>query len=244
LPPVAVLRVEGLRKAFASGRSASLSCGLGGVTLHAIRGEILGIFGPSGCGKTTLLRCVAGLMRADSGSVVWFGTLFRGGGCLPELSFVPSKPDYYPFLTAPDALEYHVDADVGAPQSRRSAILDALRSVGLGTVLHMQVRELYASQVAAIAVAEALASKPKVIAIDGALDTADLRESIAIKSALAAFANSGGTVVVASRRAETFDGLATRVLRMEEGRIAAQAAPASTFGSAPIEQERSAMLSR
>jgi ABC-type multidrug transport system ATPase subunit len=228
------LGVEGLCKAFPSYRRPSLTFGLAGVTLNAFRGEVLGICGPPGCGKTTLLRCIAGLMRADSGSIVWFGALFRGGGCLPGLSFVPSKPDYYPFLTAPDALEYHVDSEVGAPEARRSAILEALRSVGLGTVLHMQVRELFASQITAIAIAEALASNPKVIVIDGALDTADVRESIAIKSALISFAESAGTVIISSRRLDTFDGVAMRVLRMEEGRIAAQAAPTSASGSARI----------
>src|SRR5680860_635588 len=38
-------------------------------------GEVMGVLGPSGCGKTTLLRVVAGLQPADSGDVLWGGSL-------------------------------------------------------------------------------------------------------------------------------------------------------------------------
>ena len=42
---------------------------LGGVDLGVAQGEFVSLLGPSGCGKTTLLRIVAGLLAADSGSV-------------------------------------------------------------------------------------------------------------------------------------------------------------------------------
>src|SRR4051812_23742654 len=41
-----------------------------GVSLDIRRGEFFSLLGPSGCGKTTLLRMIAGLERADGGSIV------------------------------------------------------------------------------------------------------------------------------------------------------------------------------
>ena len=57
------VRVEHLRKTF--GRTTAL----GDINLSISDGELLALLGPSGCGKTTLLRCIAGLTRPDSGSV-------------------------------------------------------------------------------------------------------------------------------------------------------------------------------
>ena len=39
------------------------------LNINLEKGEILGITGPSGCGKTTLLRCICGLEKLDSGSI-------------------------------------------------------------------------------------------------------------------------------------------------------------------------------
>jgi ABC-type multidrug transport system ATPase subunit len=213
------LRVNRLHKTFPSDRTAALTPLLSDVTFHACRHEILGICGPEGCGKTTLLRCIAGLVRADSGSIVWFGTRFPGGGCLPGLSYVPNAPDYYPFLTVRDALEYHVDIDVGAPGSRSAAINDALSSVGLGDLIDAHVRDLHRSQLVAVALAVALASAPRAVVIDNTLDSTQTQELRHIGNALAMFAASGGTVIITSRRADIVAALANRLLMMESGRI-------------------------
>jgi len=42
---------------------------LHGLTFAAPAGRITGLLGPSGCGKTTLMRCVVGLQKIDSGTV-------------------------------------------------------------------------------------------------------------------------------------------------------------------------------
>jgi NitT/TauT family transport system ATP-binding protein len=236
------LRVEQLHKAFPSDSIPALAPRLSDVTFHACRHEILGVCGPAGCGKTTLLRCVAGLMRADSGSIVWFGARFPGDGCLPGLSYLPSAPDYYPFLTVLDALEYHVDIDIGAPACRSAAITDALRSVGLGDHCDAHVRELNQSKVVALALAEALASSPRAIVIDGTLDSTQRRELLGIGNALVAFAGAGGTVIIASRRADIVAMLANRFLVMESGRIVGEstnvAQLSSTSEDAVREDER------
>lgn len=215
-----VLRVDGLHKSFSSGKGGALVAALWDIELSATRHEIVGLCGSAASGKTTLFRCISGLMRPDSGSVFWFGSRFHGGGCLPGLSFVPQAPDYYPFLTARDALEYHVDDDGAPPVVRRGAIADALCSVGLGDELDTPVRELDKSQVAALSVAEALASSPRVILIDSTLDSIDSQTINPVINALAAFSLGGGTTLVATRSLDLLAGLAARVLRLESGRIA------------------------
>jgi ABC-2 type transport system ATP-binding protein len=217
------LRVDGLHKAFHSGNNASLANAVSDVSLHACSSEILGICGASGSGKTTLLRCIAGLMRADTGRILWFGSRFRGGGCLPGLSYVPNAPDYYPFLTARDALEYHVDRDI-AGVGRAHAILAALHSVGLAQFVDSPVRAFDQSKIAALAVAEALASSPRAIVVDSTLDAIEPRQLLAVDNALSAFAIAGGTAIVASRRIEILTAIASRTLWIEAGMIGGEPA--------------------
>ena len=68
---------------------------LRGVSLSAARGELVAIIGPNGAGKTTLLTILAGITRADSGSV----TPASGG-----VGWVPQQPALYGKLTVAENL--------------------------------------------------------------------------------------------------------------------------------------------
>src|ERR671912_3061255 len=60
----AIIRIEGLRKAYANGFEA-----LKHVDLDIRRGEILALLGPNGAGKTTLISIVCGIVNATTGTV-------------------------------------------------------------------------------------------------------------------------------------------------------------------------------
>jgi ABC-2 type transport system ATP-binding protein len=61
----AIIRIEGLRKAYANGVEA-----LKGVDLDIRKGEILALLGPNGAGKTTLINIVCGIVTATGGQVL------------------------------------------------------------------------------------------------------------------------------------------------------------------------------
>jgi NitT/TauT family transport system ATP-binding protein len=61
------VRVEGVRRAFASRRGAVVA--LEGMSLRAAPREVVAVVGPSGCGKSTLLELICGLQRPDGGTV-------------------------------------------------------------------------------------------------------------------------------------------------------------------------------
>ena len=87
-------------------RSFGATPALRGVDVAVGPGEIVAVTGPSGCGKSTLLHCLAGILRADEGQVVYrdqdiglwseaarsrlrrtdFGVLFQFGQLVPELT--------------------------------------------------------------------------------------------------------------------------------------------------------------
>ena len=68
LEPVQTLQVEDLCFGYDSERPI-----LSGVSLHACRGEIVGIVGPSGCGKSTLLKLLLRFWQKDGGTIAYNG---------------------------------------------------------------------------------------------------------------------------------------------------------------------------
>src|SRR5262249_55769201 len=67
MPVTELMRVSGLTKRY--GDLAALT----EINFVIVRGEILGLIGPNGSGKTTLLACLAGMLPADAGTVIWDG---------------------------------------------------------------------------------------------------------------------------------------------------------------------------
>lgn len=68
VPGDVILSVEGLTKAYRSGRKAAAAV-LENFSMEIRAGEVVGLVGRSGCGKTTLARCIMGLEKPDAGSI-------------------------------------------------------------------------------------------------------------------------------------------------------------------------------
>lgn len=219
---MSVLSIRSLRKSF---RFGSRDCvqrreALRGVDLDVDQGEILGIVGDKGCGKTTLLLCVAGLLRCDSGSIHWYGKRLAGGGGLPGLVYVPPVPTYYPFLTVRDVLSRHARRDRVRFGCAR-AIEDLSQRVLLAGRLAAPVGALEVSELKRLAVARAIIEEPQVILLDGTLDALDDDVSL-VRGAIEEEATThGSTLIVASRQAGVVASTATRIVVMDTGRVAA-----------------------
>jgi ABC-2 type transport system ATP-binding protein len=210
------LSIRSLRKSFRFGHRNAVQRreALRGVDLDVEPGEIIGIVGDSGCGKTTLLLCAAGLLRPDSGSIHWNGKRVAGGGRLPDLVYVPAVPTYYPFLTVRDVLSRHARRD------STHRIEDLSDRASLTGRLTTSVRALETSDLKLLAIAQAIAEKPKIIVLDGTLDALDERGS-PIKQAIEDEATNGTTLIVASRYASVVSRAATRIVVMDGGRVTA-----------------------
>lgn len=98
--PGAPMKVRGIQKRFGAFTA------LDNVSLDVAAGELVCLLGPSGCGKTTLLRCIAGLERQDSGE------LYLGSR---DVSLLPPQARDYGILFQSYALfpNLTVEANIG-----------------------------------------------------------------------------------------------------------------------------------
>ena len=159
-----MLRVEGLGKRF--GDTAVFDA----VSLQLARGEFVALLGESGVGKSTLLNCIAGLDRADSGSVRVAGTelaTLDDDGCArlrrQQLGFVFQAFHVLPHLTVAENVSLPLRLLRRPDETRVAAMLDAVGLGGLGARLPAQ---LSGGQLQRVAIARAVVHAPALILAD------------------------------------------------------------------------------
>lgn len=173
----ALIRINGLGKRFSS-RSGEVVTALSGVNLSIADNEFISVVGPSGCGKTTLLRILAGLERASSGTVHCSGELVTEPR--PDAGVVFQQAVLLPWNTVLDnvLLPAQLKGDTSATTIARAESL--LAFMGLKDFARKYPFELSGGMQQRASICRALMRDPKVLLMDepfGALD-AMTRESM------------------------------------------------------------------
>ena len=159
------------------------------VNLSLSAGEIGVLIGPSGCGKTTLLRAVAGLERASSGSITIANRVVSSLEDGEVREHVAPEDRRIGMVFQDYALFPHLDVakNVGfglrhlAKVERKKRVLQVLMLVGLAGQQHRFPHELSGGQQQRVALARALAPKPALLLLDEPFSNLDveLRERLA-----------------------------------------------------------------
>jgi sulfate transport system ATP-binding protein len=166
------IRVENIKKNFGSFSA------LNDVTLDFPTGELVALLGPSGCGKTTLLRIIAGLETADSGSVLLDG-LDASDTHVRErqVGFVFQHYALFRHMTVFDNVAFglRVKPKKLRPNETeiKKRVMELLQLVQLDWLADRFPPQLSGGQRQRIALARALAVEPRVLLLDepfGALD--------------------------------------------------------------------------
>ncbi|HAX23288.1 MAG TPA: ABC transporter ATP-binding protein [Hydrogenophaga sp.] len=155
-----------------------------GVSFGLRAGDIGVLIGPSGCGKTTLLRAVAGLERASSGSITLQGETVSDGQ-----HHMPAEQRRIGMVFQDYALFPHLDIarNVGfgiaklSRNEREKRVAEVLKLVGLDGMQARYPHELSGGQQQRVALARALAPRPRLLLLDEPFSNldVDLRERLA-----------------------------------------------------------------
>ncbi|HVZ43244.1 MAG TPA: sulfate ABC transporter ATP-binding protein [Ramlibacter sp.] len=148
------------------------------VSLDIDPGELVALLGPSGCGKTTLLRIIAGLETADTGSIFFSGEDTTGVHVRErQVGFVFQHYALFRHMTVFENVAFGLRVKPRAQRPRESEIRtkvhELLRLVQLDWLAERFPSQLSGGQRQRIALARALAVEPKVLLLDepfGALD--------------------------------------------------------------------------
>ena len=203
---------------------------VGEVTVHALRGvsfeiaagEFVVLLGPSGSGKSTLLNILGGLDVATAGSVRWRDHDLSHAGekeltryRREHVGFVFQFYNLIPSLTARENVELVTDI-VAAPMQAS----EALTLVGLAERQDHFPAQLSGGEQQRVAIARALAKRPECLLCDEPTGALDIETGRVVLSALARANRELGTTTVVITHNATIAGMADRVLRLADGRIA------------------------
>jgi ABC-2 type transport system ATP-binding protein len=164
-------------------------------TLHLPPGRIAALVGPNGAGKSTLLHLAVGLLRPDEGTVRVFGRDPRDGAAvLAEVGFVAQDTPLYRDFTAAELIKMG-----GKLNSRWDAALARDRLAQLGIVPDKPVGKLSGGQRAQVALALALAKRPRLLLLDEPIAALDpLARHEFMQTLMGAVAETGTSVLLSS----------------------------------------------
>lgn len=187
-----IIRTRNLQRVFKSGDTEVHA--VDGVSLDIQRGTMTAIVGRSGAGKTTLLNLISGLDAPTDGHV-WINkvNIFKLSEAdrlrlrRQQIGFIFQNFGLLPLLTARENVAVPLRMR-GIPREKREVRVDkALKWVGLEQRMHHRPYELSGGEQQRVAVARALAARPKIILADeptGQLDTQTGRQVLDIMRTL------------------------------------------------------------
>jgi putative ABC transport system ATP-binding protein len=162
-------------------KTFGLTPALAGAEFEIVAGELVAIMGPSGSGKSTLLHCLAGIVRPDSGRVLYGGrdltamsdtersALRRG-----QFGFVFQFGQLVPELTCLENVALPLRLNGIKRRTAEQQALDWLDRLEVDDVAGKRPGEASGGQGQRVAVARALVTRPRVVFADeptGALDS-------------------------------------------------------------------------
>jgi len=197
-----IVEIKGLSKSYVRG-SQTIPV-LEDITFSIDEGEFLALMGPSGSGKSTLLNLIAGIDRADSGSVIIGGVditvlsetelaQWRAG----NVGFIFQFYNLIPVLTAFENVELPLLLTGLSKKERREHVEMALRVVSLEDRMDHYPGQLSGGQQQRVAIARAVVTDPVILVADeptGDLDRVSAKEILQLMDRLNT--ESGKTIIM------------------------------------------------
>jgi ABC-2 type transport system ATP-binding protein len=200
-----VLVVRGITKRFGA-RTA-----VGGVDFDVGRGELLAIIGPNGAGKTTLLSILAGVARADD------GTLGTPGGEAGRIGWVPQHAAVYSKLTVAQNLRLFARLEqVADPQDAVERMLD---QTDLRARADDELGRLSGGNRQRVNIAVGLLADPAVLLLDEPSAALDPRQRQRLWAFINELTDAGTSIVFATHDIAEAERHADRLLVLADGEL-------------------------
>jgi multiple sugar transport system ATP-binding protein len=165
---LATIRVEDVEKTYRGSKV------LNRVSFTVSDGEFSVLLGPSGCGKTTLLRCIAGLERPDSGHI-YIGEemvdLIPPGQ--RDIAMVFQTVSLFPHMTVADNISFPLKMRGSSVQAMGDKVREVAKLLSIEGLLDKAPRELSGGEQQRVEIGRAIAREPKAFLMDEPLSSLD-----------------------------------------------------------------------
>jgi putative ABC transport system ATP-binding protein len=197
-----------------------------GVTLDFREAEFTAIVGPSGSGKTTLLNLLGGLDNPTSGEIVIDGVNLAGLKSsdlidfrMRNIGFVFQSYNLIPVLTARENIEFIMSLRKMNKKVRNERSDDLLKAIGLIERAESRPSKLSGGQQQRIAVARALASRPKFVLADEPTANLDSKSAATLLEIMETLNHREKITFIFSTHDPRVMKMAHRIITLEDGKV-------------------------
>src|SRR6201994_379476 len=194
---------------------------LKGVSFTVEEGEFFGLLGPNGAGKTTLISILAGLARADEGSIA-----VRGHDVVDDfrnarraLGVVPQELVFDPFFTVRETLR--IQSGYYGLRNNDAWIDEIMANLDLTDKADANMRALSGGMKRRVLVAQALVHRPPVIVLDEPTAGVDVELRQTLWKFISRLNSEGHTIVLTTHYLEESESLCDRIAMLRRGEVVA-----------------------
>jgi branched-chain amino acid transport system ATP-binding protein len=211
------------------------------VSLEIAQGERFGLIGPNGSGKTTLINCISGLLRNESGKIVFNQKEISR---LPpykrtRLGIARSFQVPRPFhsmtvlenLLVPSAYVVHLKDSEGEAKG-----MEILKGMGLVDKAHILASQLSQVELRKLELARAMAAKPQLLISDEAMAGLAGNEVDEVLDILFKLNESGITIIMIEHIMQAVMRFSQRVVCLDAGKIICEGTPASIVQNPEVQK--------
>ena len=198
------------------------------VSFSLKKGEIMCILGPNGAGKSTLIKCIAGILKPDNGSVFIQGedTVSLGvRGIARSIGYVPQQNEVvFPFtvldfVVMGRAPHLSMFASPGTEDIKLAK--ESLATVGISDLAERPVAKLSGGQSQMVLIARALVQKPALLLLDEPTSHLDFGNQILVLETVQKLASLGMSIVMNTHMPDHAFLLGDRAAALSGGRLVA-----------------------
>lgn len=236
-----MLEIKGISKKYKTGDF--IQTALDKVDLTLRDNEFVAILGPSGSGKTTLLNIIGGLDRYDEGDLVINGRSTKNYSDRDwdtyrnhTIGFVFQSYNLIPHQSVLENVAIALTIGGISGSKRKEMAKEALDKVGLTEHLHKRPNQLSGGQMQRVAIARALVNNPDIVLADEPTGALDTETGLQVMELLKEVAKDR-LVVMVTHNPELADEYATRIIKIQDGRIHEDSNPVKEEEKVSAEEE-------
>ena len=219
------VRVENLVKQWGDFRAVN------GVSFEASEGTLTVLLGPSGCGKSTILRLIAGLEFAESGSVLINNQdVTQSDPAKRSVSMVFQSYALFPHLDVRENIIFGLKVRKVPSAEREARLRTAAEMVGLDQLLSRKPAQLSGGQRQRVALARAIVANQPVCLMDEPLSNLDAKLRAEMREEIHRLQrNLNLTMIYVTHDQTEAMSMADQVVLLKDGRIVQVGAPADLY---------------
>jgi ABC-2 type transport system ATP-binding protein len=183
------------------------------------KGEVFGLIGPNGAGKSTTIRMILGLIRPDSGSILFRDKPLNESSLLPEVGYLPENPYLYDHLTLLELLNFCGQSSGLGPERIKTRGQELMLKLNLLAAQKRPLRTFSKGMLQRAGICFALLHDPSVVILDEPMSGLDPIGRKMVFDLVMELKDQGKTIFFCSHILNDVERLCDRIGLMHNGRL-------------------------